>query len=47
MLFQYENTINATCLHRPSKICKSPYVADIKIGDEEFLAHSPALGMDG
>jgi sugar fermentation stimulation protein A len=47
MLHNYGNTTIATCLHRPSKICKSPYVADISIENSEFLAHSPALGMDG
>jgi sugar fermentation stimulation protein A len=47
MLYEYNNTITAICINRPSKICKSPYVADIEIEGESFLAHSPALGMDG
>ena len=47
MLHIYKNSENAKCLYRPSKICKSPYVADITVDDEECLAHSPALGMDG
>ena len=41
-------------LSRPSKICKSPYLADIKIFDEldniieeNVMAHSPALGCCG
>jgi len=36
-------------LHRPSKVCKSPYLADIKIFDieENVMAHSPALGCCG
>jgi DNA-binding sugar fermentation-stimulating protein len=41
-------------LHRPSKVCKSPYLADVKIFDndgnvleENVMAHSPALGCCG
>ena len=41
-------------LSRPSKICKSPYLADVKIFDddnniieENVMAHSPALGCCG
>lgn len=44
----------AQVLSRPSKICKSPYLADVKIFDEEnniieenVMAHSPALGCCG
>ena len=32
---------------RPSKIVKSPYIADIIINKEEHLAHYPALGVSG
>jgi len=41
-------------LNRPSKVCKSPYLADVKIFDidgnvleENVMAHSPALGCCG
>jgi DNA-binding sugar fermentation-stimulating protein len=41
-------------LARPSKVCKSPYLADVKVFDEEgnvieenVMAHSPALGCCG
>jgi DNA-binding sugar fermentation-stimulating protein len=41
-------------LSRPSKICKSPYLADVKIYDdldniieENVIAHSPSLGCCG
>ena len=37
----------ALVLHRPSKIVKSPYLADIRIGTKEYMAHSPSLGMSG
>jgi len=46
--------IEAKIIKRPSKICKSPYVADIKIIEceiedesEEYLAHTPSLGCCG
>ena len=41
-------------LARPSKVCKSPYLADVKVFDEDgnvieenVMAHSPALGCCG
>lgn len=41
-------------LARPSKVCKSPYLADVKVFDDEgtiieenVMAHSPALGCCG
>lgn len=44
----------ALVLARPSKVCKSPYLADVKVFDEEgniieenVMAHSPALGCCG
>jgi len=46
-LYKFSNTIVATCTARPSKTCKSPYVADITIEDDTYLAHTPALGMNG
>ena len=49
MLVKYESTVLAKCTARPSKTCKSPYVADIILNKSEdsVMAHSPALGMDG
>lgn len=46
-LLNYGKTCDAECTARPSKICKSPYVADITLENTSYLAHSPALGMDG
>ena len=46
-LYKYNNTITAICTARPSKSCKSPYVADIIVEGDTYLAHTPALGMDG
>lgn len=37
----------AIVINRPSKKIKSPYVADIKINNNEELAHSPSLGLCG
>ncbi len=44
----------ALVLNRPSKVCKSPYLADVRIFDEfgnvledNIMAHSPALGCCG
>lgn len=49
MLVKYDSTVLAKCTARPSKTCKSPYVADIIFNESEdsVMAHSPALGMDG
>jgi sugar fermentation stimulation protein len=45
---------NALVLYRPSKVCKSPYLADVRVFDENdeviednIMAHSPALGCCG
>ena len=51
--FLYElpsNMLEAIIIKRPSKVCKSPYVADIKLSaseNEEYLAHTPSLGCCG
>lgn len=34
-------------ISRPSKVCKSPYVADIIMDEEIIQAHSPSLGCCG
>tara|TARA_A100001015_G_scaffold265301_1_gene313547 strand:+ start:540 stop:1265 length:726 start_codon:yes stop_codon:yes gene_type:complete len=47
MLFEYVNAFDAICTSRPSKTCKSPYVADVIIEESTELVHAPALGMDG
>ena len=49
ILFEFEKLYRAKVLFRPSKIIKSPYVADIKLWgkEEQLLGHSPALGCCG
>lgn len=44
---QFDNLFEATISSRPSKMCKSPYMADIIISDQEYLAHAPSLGCSG
>ncbi len=41
--------LEARVIARPSKVCKSPYLADIEIGEtgEIAIAHTPALGCGG
>ena len=39
--------IKAKVLSRPSKIIKSPYLADILIDDKQYLCHSAPLGCSG
>lgn len=46
-LLTFDNSIEALCTARPSKECKSPYVADVEYEGRSYIAHSPALGMGG
>jgi sugar fermentation stimulation protein len=40
--------VKGTVINRPSKICKSPYVADVLLDDGSvILAHAPSLGCNG
>ena len=40
--------IKGTIVRRPSKHCKSPYVADVLLEDgNEIIAHAPSLGCCG
>ena len=53
IIYKIENTYSAQIIKRPSKICKTPYVADIIIENKnkedktEYLAHTAALGCCG
>tara|TARA_Y100001980_G_C14555990_1_gene345963 strand:+ start:4080 stop:4844 length:765 start_codon:yes stop_codon:yes gene_type:complete len=44
-------TLDEVCMgqivKRPSKHIKSPYVADVLVDDNEYLAHTPSLGCCG
>jgi len=44
----FEPMIKGTIIKRPSKHCKSPYVADVLLENgEEVIAHAPSLGCCG
>jgi DNA-binding sugar fermentation-stimulating protein len=42
-----DNLIEGTVIKRPSKIIKSPYVADIRMENKEILGHTASLGCCG
>ena len=47
-LYQYDDLVTGgKLIKRPSKIVKSPYIADVVIEDIEQLVHCPSLGMSG
>jgi DNA-binding sugar fermentation-stimulating protein len=53
-IYSLPKLYKAKILARPSKICKSPYLADVQVFDEfdniieeNVMAHSPALGCCG
>jgi DNA-binding sugar fermentation-stimulating protein len=53
-LYTLPKLYKAKIINRPSKVCKSPYLADITVYDdqeniieENVMAHSPALGCCG
>ena len=46
LLLKIENLIEGTVIKRPSKVIKTPYVADV-LCDVEVLAHTASLGCCG
>ena len=50
-LYKFDKVHTATVVKRPSKICKTPYVADITLNEDEtsteYLAHTACLGCCG
>ena len=48
LLLKIDNLIKGNIIKRPSKLIKSPYVADInKENNETILGHCPSLGCCG
>jgi DNA-binding sugar fermentation-stimulating protein len=47
MILKIEGLTEGEIIKRPSKLIKSPYVADAIINNKEFLAHTAALGCCG
>ena len=46
-IYKIENLTKGVVAKRPSAICKTPYVADVIIGESKELVHTPALGCCG
>lgn len=47
LVLKLDNLVEGSIVKRPSKLVKSPYVADVVINDAEILAHTAALGCCG
>ena len=47
MILKIEGLIEGQIVKRPSKLIKSPYVADAIINNKEFLSHTASLGCCG
>lgn len=47
MLYQIEDVQKTLIVKRPSASCKTPYVADVIINNENKMAHCPSLGCCG
>ena len=47
IIHKFNKTYIGKVINRPSKINKSPYLADVIINGKEFMAHSPSLGLSG
>ena len=41
-LVKYDEFVYGMVLHRPSKVVKSPYMADVLTNSENVLCHSPS-----
>lgn len=50
-LYKFDKVYTATVVKRPSKICKTPYVADVRFDEDEtsteYMAHTACLGCCG
>ncbi len=47
VIYQLDSLIRGKVIHRPSKQCRSPYVADVSINDHIYMVHAPSLGCGG
>ena len=47
LVMKIDNLVEGSIIKRPSKLVKSPYVADAIINNTEFLAHTASLGCCG
>ena len=46
-IYKLDNLTKGVVLKRPSLSCKTPYVADVQIGETSVMVHTPALGCAG
>lgn len=47
LILKIDNLVEGTIVKRPSKLVRSPYVADVIINNDEILAHTASLGCCG
>jgi DNA-binding sugar fermentation-stimulating protein len=47
LVLKIDNLVEGKIVKRPSKLVKSPYVADVIINNDEILAHTASLGCCG
>ena len=47
LILKIDNLVEGTIVKRPSKLVRSPYVADVTINNDEILAHTASLGCCG
>ena len=47
IIHKFKKTFIGIVKNRPSKINKSPYLADVLFNGKEFMAHTPSLGLSG
>jgi DNA-binding sugar fermentation-stimulating protein len=47
LIFKLNELVEGKIIKRPSAQIKSPYVADVSINENQYLAHTPALGCCG
>lgn len=47
IIHKFKKTYEGIVLNRPSKINKSPYLADILYKGKNYMAHTPSLGLSG
>jgi len=47
LILKIDNLVEGSIVKRPSKLVRSPYVADVVINNTEILAHTASLGCCG
>ena len=47
IIHKFKKTYLGIVLNRPSKINKSPYLADVDYNGKSYMAHTPSLSLSG